>query len=275
MKLIRFAGQFFLLIPIAVAFVFSQVPNREAANVYPLNDLSWNDQMVLNSMRIIHSAEIAYRSTYGNGNYGTLQTLQQRDLIDAVLAAGQKHGYRFSLSVRFATATMQPGYELTATPAVRRARYLSFYMNEACDIRGADKAGRDASISDPIIQPCGVSIRTENESYAVGSLRVIHGAQITYLSTYGSGQFGTPEQLFNSNLVTTGFVLSYIWRGYVATFTVTPQTMTEPSRFTVAIVPVVYGRTGKNSYFIDETGVLRGGDKNGGPANQSDPPVPE
>ncbi|MBX7055215.1 MAG: hypothetical protein K1X36_09685 [Pyrinomonadaceae bacterium] len=273
MKIRIVACHAFIMLMVSAVTAISQHPASTTENFNGAADLSWNDQMVLNSMRFIHSAEMAHRNTFGNGSYATLQALQQADLVDAGLASGQKYGYRFTLTVRFATATMQPGFELTASPLVRRARYLSFYLNEACDIRGAEKAGRDATISDPIIQACGTSLTTENESYARGSLRTIHSAQMTYLSTYGAGQYGTPAQLFNTDLVTTGFVLSYIWRGYSASFSVTAPTSAAPARFTVGIVPTIYGRTGKYSYFIDETGVLRGGDKNGGPADQNDPPV--
>lgn len=262
------------LITVLLIMVFaSSAISQNSESLNPLTGYAWNDQMVLNSLRSIHSAEMTYRNTYGNGNYASLLSLQQADLIDPVLATGQKHGYRFSLAVRFATATMQPGFEVIATPSIVRPRAISFYMNEACDIRGAERRGRDATINDPIIEPCGMSLRVENEYYATGSLRNIHGAQMTYQATYGAGQFGTPTQLYNANLTTTGFVNSYIWRGYIATFTVTPSTTTEPARFTVSIIPTQYGRTGVRSFYIDETGVLRGGDKNGAQANPSDPPV--
>ena len=257
---------------LTITFTVSAI-SQNTANYNPPTGSSWNDQMVLNSLRMIHSAEMTYRNNFGNGNYGSLQSLQQADLIDPVLATGFKHGYRFTIVPRFATATMQPGYDVTATPGFGRPRDMSFYMNEGCDIRGAERRGRDATIADPIFESCGTSIRTENEFYALGSLRVIHSAQMTYMATYGAGQYGTPVQLYNTTLVTSGFILSYIWRGYTASFTVTPSTATEPPHFTVSIVPTQYGRTGVRSFFVDETGVLRGGDKNGLPAGPTDPPV--
>ena len=252
-----------------------QTITNTAGNFGTISELSWNDQMVLNSIRVIHSAEMAYRNSFGNGNYATLQQLQQSELIDNAFSTGQRYGYTFRIVVRYATATMQPGFELTATPSVRRPRFLSFYMNEACDIRGAERSGRDATINDPIVQACGTSIRTENEYDAVRSMRTIHNGQLTYFSSFGNGQFATPEQLFNTGMVTTGFILSYVWKGYTAVFSVTPGTVTEPARFSVSIVPNLYGRTGIRSFYIDQTGVLRGGDKNGDPAGPNDPPITE
>ena len=43
--------------------------------------------------------------------------------------------------------------------------------------------------------------------------------------------------------------------------------------FEISAVPVEYGKTGKLSYFIDQTHVLRGADHGGAAANASDPPI--
>ena len=263
-----------LLINVILFMTFAMTATGQSAELYnPSSGFSFNDPFILHSLRSLHSAEIAYASTFGNGNFATLQSLQQAELIDALLASGQKYGYRFSITVRFATSTMQPGFEVLATSAIRRPRSISFYMNEGCDIRGAEKFGRDAAITDPVIEPCGFSLRSENERLSIGSLRNIHSAQMTYQATYGAGQYGTPTQLYNANLTTFGFVNSSIWRGYTARFTVTPSTTIEPPHFTVSILPTQYGRNGVRSFYIDETGVLRGADKNGAPADENDPPI--
>jgi hypothetical protein len=43
--------------------------------------------------------------------------------------------------------------------------------------------------------------------------------------------------------------------------------------YTVSAVPVEYGKTGKLSFFLNQTGVVRGADHAGGPAGESDPPA--
>jgi len=43
--------------------------------------------------------------------------------------------------------------------------------------------------------------------------------------------------------------------------------------YTISAVPAEYGKTGKLSFFIDQTGVARGADRAGAPANASDPIV--
>lgn len=236
-------------------------------------ELSPNDRLVMHVLRTIHSAEMAYSATFGNGNYGRLDELLATDLIDASLATGVKYGYHFTVSAQFASTTAPPSFEVKAVPVIRRPRKLSFYLNEACEIRGADKLGREATINDPVIEPCGASPRSENERYSMMSLRTIHSAQMTYASTYGAGQYGTLAQLYDFNLVRTGFALATVYKGYVCTMTVIPTTATMPARFIVRIVPQIYGRTGIRSFYIDETGVLRGADKQGQPADENDPPI--
>ena len=44
--------------------------------------------------------------------------------------------------------------------------------------------------------------------------------------------------------------------------------------FEAVAVPIEYGKTGKMSFFINESGVLRGGDHAGAPATIADNPVP-
>jgi hypothetical protein len=43
--------------------------------------------------------------------------------------------------------------------------------------------------------------------------------------------------------------------------------------FTVSAVPVEYGKSGKLSFYLDQTGLIRGADHGGGPASASDPAV--
>lgn len=43
--------------------------------------------------------------------------------------------------------------------------------------------------------------------------------------------------------------------------------------FEVTAVPVEYGKSGKMSFFMDQTGMIRGGDHNGAPASASDQPA--
>ena len=46
--------------------------------------------------------------------------------------------------------------------------------------------------------------RSANEGSAISSLRTVHGAQVTYASTYGSGNFGTLASLNTNGLINPG-----------------------------------------------------------------------
>jgi hypothetical protein len=43
--------------------------------------------------------------------------------------------------------------------------------------------------------------------------------------------------------------------------------------YSITAVPVEYGKSGKLSYFMDQTGIIRGADHGGNPASASDPPL--
>jgi len=45
------------------------------------------------------------------------------------------------------------------------------------------------------------------------------------------------------------------------------------TKFEATAVPTEYGKTGKMSFFVDESAVVRGGDRGGSPATIVDKPV--
>jgi prepilin-type N-terminal cleavage/methylation domain-containing protein len=55
-----------------------------------------NEGSAQQSLRTMSSAEATYRSTAGNGNYGTVQDLVGQNLVDSVLGGGAKSGYNFT-----------------------------------------------------------------------------------------------------------------------------------------------------------------------------------
>jgi hypothetical protein len=59
--------------------------------------------------------------------------------------------------------------------------------------------------------------------------------------------------------------------GYVFRVTTDPGSPTEAPSFEVRAIPLQYGVTGRWSFYIDETYVLRGDDKGGDEANSNDP----
>lgn len=116
-----------------------------------------------------------------------------------------------------------------------------------------------------------------NEASAVGSLRTMATASITYSSTYGDGfpfdlatlggPVGTTQAscdhaiLIDSVLSTAPFQKSGYKFAFAGAnkFASQPAGCTNPgwNNFTITGVPVNVGATGQRGFFVDETGVIR------------------
>ena len=103
-----------------------------------------------------------------------------------------------------------------------------------------------------------------NEAVAKSSLRIIASAEATYQATKGDGHFGSLDELIAQNLLSNDILQK---DGYRIELTVSGK------GFEAIAVPVTYGESGRVSYFIDETSVLRGGDHGGGAATIADQPA--
>jgi hypothetical protein len=102
------------------------------------------------------------------------------------------------------------------------------------------------------------------EAGAQSLLRTLHSAEITFQATEGNDHYGTLDELIAADLISKESLGKY---GYRVEVTISGD------KFEATAVPIGYGVTGTLSYFIDESGVLRGGDHAGGPATASDQPV--
>lgn len=103
-----------------------------------------------------------------------------------------------------------------------------------------------------------------HESTAKGVLRTLVSAEETFKATRDDGRYGSIEELRAASLVAPNFPET---RGYRIEISVSGN------KFEATAVPLEYGATGWLSYFIDESGVLRGGDRGGGAATIADNPI--
>lgn len=103
-----------------------------------------------------------------------------------------------------------------------------------------------------------------NESIAQVLLRTIHSAETSFQSSTGKGQFGTLDELEKGGFLNKDM---FNKNGYKVEVNVLSN------RFEATATPIEYGKTGRLSYFVDETGVLRAGDHAGGAATISDKPI--
>jgi hypothetical protein len=103
-----------------------------------------------------------------------------------------------------------------------------------------------------------------NEALIKGTLRTLVSAEETYQATEGSGRYGSMDELVKAGMVSKEFIHNF---GYKI------EISASGTRFEMTAVPIEYGKSGKLSFFVDETGVLRAGDHGGGPASIADKPV--
>ena len=103
-----------------------------------------------------------------------------------------------------------------------------------------------------------------NEAIAKSLLRTVVSAEATFQLTKGNQRYGTLEELVSQGLVSKDLLEKYGYKIEVAV---------SANRFEATAIPIEYGKTGRLSYFADESGVLRGGDHGGGAATLSDKPV--
>lgn len=103
-----------------------------------------------------------------------------------------------------------------------------------------------------------------NETLAVYALNRIAGAQLAYKDERKHGRYATLEELIAEELLEKTFLdnMEYKFELEVASDT-----------FEVSATPKTYGKTGRRSFFIDNTGTVRGADHRGEPAGTDDPAV--
>ena len=102
------------------------------------------------------------------------------------------------------------------------------------------------------------SKRAANEGSAIASLRTMTGAEATYQSTKGAGEYGSL-----TDMQTEGLIDSVLGAGTKSgyAYTVTPlvSSTTAPARFDASCVPQSssgIGATGTRSFYTNESGVI-------------------
>lgn len=104
------------------------------------------------------------------------------------------------------------------------------------------------------------SRRSANEGATISAMRTLHGAQMTYASTYGNGNYaGTFAAMQTPGLIdqTLG---SGTKSGYTFVVTANASTTSAPATFSFSGVPTTttgVGQTGSRNFCIRTEGVLR------------------
>lgn len=108
-----------------------------------------------------------------------------------------------------------------------------------------------------------------NEAGALRSLQTLFASEATYQATTGNGDYGTLEELRKGLLIdpvlAEGHRYGYLFR--IRREKWSPES--QPS-FKITAVPRSYGRTGRRSFYMNQTGVIYAADKNGAEATSAD-----
>jgi hypothetical protein len=250
----------------------------------------------MKSLRTLLAAETTFQSTIGRGEYGTLKELHTTKLIDDDLARGTKHGYLFTIVIKKSTMTTHPAIDLVARPGeYEKTGRRSFYLTEAGILLTSEE--KDAPLSsmrpfatgggekkplDPskVEQPPATEINEDenainisaNESSVIEAMLAIHSAEAKYIAKAGAGTYGTLEQLEKAGLIDKPR-LAAIQQSYLLDVKVNAGKDDSPATFSVSAAPKVYGESGRRAFFLDQTSIIRGGDKEGGAADATDPPI--
>jgi hypothetical protein len=115
-----------------------------------------------------------------------------------------------------------------------------------------------------ISQEANQSPLIRNEQITRAGMMMLANSEKSYHQGQGKGQYASIEQLADKQMISKEMFREY---GYRFDLSVSGD------KFTATAVPNEYNKTGRLSYFIDETGVLRGGDHAGAPATVADGPV--
>jgi hypothetical protein len=108
------------------------------------------------------------------------------------------------------------------------------------------------------------SMPSSNEAITRSFMHTLANAEASFKSTEGNSGYGTLDQLVSAGLFSTETLEKY---GYRITISASMD------KFEITAVPIEYGTSGKLSFFIDESQILRGGDHGGGAATADDQPI--
>src|SRR6185369_14899402 len=109
------------------------------------------------------------------------------------------------------------------------------------------------------------STRAANESSAMATLRMVASAEIEYHESFE--KYATLEELAAGNFIDSRLA-SGTRNGYHFTLELTTD-----EGFAVVAVPVTYGSSGRRSFFIDQSLVMRVSDRHGAPSIRMDRPL--
>ncbi len=248
-------------------------------------------------LRTVNTAAVTYSSTYAVGYPKSLAamgessdgkvTQEHAGLIDKTLASGMKAGYTITYRPGPPTDGQVVAYMAVARPVQYGKSGIRSFFTDPSGVIRETREDREPTVNDP---PVGtVTNPSENEeggdtsanqARAVGALRTVNTAAVTYASTYNVGY---PKSLavmgVEEGAVTqdhAGLIdktlASGKKSGYVFTYRPGPVTNGRIDTYTVVARPMQYGKSGVSNFFTDQSGVIRETKEDREPT-VNDPPI--
>lgn len=112
--------------------------------------------------------------------------------------------------------------------------------------------------------------RAANEGSTIQALRVVSAAESTYSSVHGT--YGTLEELAAEQLIDRE-IGAGTRHGYLIRIDVSNSESENPVGFQLVAVPLTYPNSGRRSFYLDETGIIRASDAQGRDATKLDDPL--
>jgi type IV pilus assembly protein PilA len=138
-----------LLIVVAIILIIAAIaiPNLLRSK------MAANEASAVGSLRTLNTSSVAYSTTYGTyppalTNLGPASSPSSTaaDLIDSVLAGGNKSGYTFT----FSPGTSNLSYSITAAPSTAGVTGQRYFFTDQSGVIRANTAGAADSSSTPI-----------------------------------------------------------------------------------------------------------------------------
>ncbi len=169
------------------------------------------------------------------------------------------------------------GIVLGAVALTKTNRQPSKYGGKGLAIAGLVLSITSFAVAVPIGIIAAIAIpnllaarRAANEGSTLMSLRQITEAQDAYYNMHQ--QFGTMEQLTTADLIRPELAAGTN-NGYTFKITVSKDEVTDAPSFQAQAMPISYPNSGRRSFYVDETWVVRAADANGAEATKYDPPL--
>lgn len=197
----------------------------------------------------------------------------------------EKNGYRFNIRSRSGSEGAPPTSQITAIPVSyggnnRKSFYVPGVLAITFAIYCADKQGAAATATDPVLLDRrailnGLTDKLKkvrmavNEAKAIAELLAIHHSEVLHFLTAGKNRsYATLKQLAAS-----AYIDPELGEGQKGGYQFSVRLNTRSRSFEAVATPAAYDDTGIRSFYVDQRGIIRGGDKKGKRAEVTDNPI--